>query len=227
MEKRGESLPVAPHKKKQKVKKDDDNDRRRSEIVAAHAVERKELLKRHAKEIADFDYKCKRELELAGFTDDDMIHSRRKRLGSCCICDEELANGSHVVDNKSPTKDEGNDREPHNYVGEPCFSCVKLGFKKIACLKCSDCKWPMLCSKDARHGFCPVCIKDVEEEDDPTLFCIPTRDDPSGEEDWLQRDHLHPFQLCDCDICAWCGEDNDDCCIDHRQQTCSCFPERI
>jgi hypothetical protein len=54
---------------------------------------------------------------------------------------------------------------------------------------------------------------------------IPMRFDPGDSTQLLERESLHPFHICDCGICAWCGDDNDDCCKDHLHQLCSCYPE--
>ena len=96
-------------------------------------------------------------------------------------------------------------------------------------MKCKECSWTdgggMGCINGS-HGFCAECVERVEDERD--ACDIPQRHNPEHprlERGPVERDHLHPFHMCDCGICAWCGEECYDCCSDHVGQHCSCYPE--
>jgi len=113
---------------------------------------------------------------------------------------------------------------------ETCFYCA-MNENNYPSIKCASCSWTtnggMTCHKD-NHGFCHSCVADVQGED-PAQLDIPKRMNPQHphlSDGPVERDHLHPFHICDCGICAWCGEYDDECCADHYpNQLCSCFPE--
>ena len=84
----------------------------------------------------------------------------------------------------------------------------------------------MGCTK-VRHGFCASCVEKVGA--DPAGHDMPQRYNPEHpmlEHGPVDRDFLHSFHMCECGVCAFCGnESDDDCCGDHESQLCSCFPE--
>mmetsp|Transcript_30504 Transcript_30504/g.37139 ORF Transcript_30504/g.37139 Transcript_30504/m.37139 type:complete len:84 (+) Transcript_30504:402-653(+) len=82
----------------------------------------------------------------------------------------------------------------------------------------------MSCSKkNCESAFCEDCIAEVER-DGAKVHKLPFRSYPDDSSRILERD-LHPFLMCDCGICVYCGNDDDNCCKDHECQLCSCFPD--
>jgi hypothetical protein len=129
---------------------------------------------------------------------------------------------------------------PTDFDGDVCHFC-NFSENDHPSIRCGNCVWPMMCSQTSaigrktsgkgKHGFCQHCVtifeKDMEPEEVYNEHEIPMRLDPGDGEGFIEREHLHPFHMCDCGICAWCGDEKDDCCEDHVYQSCSCYPEGV
>ena len=175
--------------------------------IGHHNSLRRYMADRHQKEANELETKCKQ--ELANPEDCNFVKSMRSEMakeamaGKCFVC--KTATGI-----------------------EACKWCEMCQCENPS-MKCKECSWTdgggMGCINGS-HGFCAECVERVKEERD--ACDIPQRNNPEHpmlERGPVERDHLHPFHMCDCGICAWCGEECYDCCSDHVGQHCSCYPE--
>lgn len=136
----------------------------------------------------------------------------------------------HSLNGKEFDCETDGDRDGHDsssFDEEMCWCCKHVvADKTLASKKCHKCVWPLQCSlQSCNKGFCSACVDNITTDHDAYKHQdIPRRLHPDGSGELLEYDDLHPFLLCDCGICAWCGEDTDDCCQDRIYQHCSCFP---
>lgn len=198
----------------------------RQELCDHHAEKRAKLLAEHARQLEAFDASCRAERSAEGFrTCLFFLEAKARRakealVGYCSVCKEAL-----TVEGKAVDEEDRDGMTSKDFDGEMCHCCKEhMCETDTGSMKCSKCVWPLCCSskKGKKHRFCSSCVEIVKT--DPDSFDLPRRFDPGDDGEYLERDFLHPFELCDCGICAWCGEDDEECCRDHRNQLCSCYP---
>jgi hypothetical protein len=174
----------------------------RCQLITEHERLREMIRQKHTDEMNEFEKNCLRE-QYEGFNDCVFVMEARAKIEK-----EKLGNKCSICKTKTGTM--------------KCLFC-EISEQSIY-WKCDTCAWPLACTKKD-HGFCASCVEIVALS--PEDFDIPRRLNQARgyKGDDLERDHLHPFVICDCGICAFCGEDDYTCCVDHRDHLCSCYPE--
>jgi len=218
----------------------------RSALLQEHDRLRKVIDRKHKNEILAFETQCQKDLN----EPEDCLFVKRMRSTEIDATETTLKESDKEEKGKDNSKeddaeDNGNDDNDDddnvsistmrkcsvcnavavastedNVELEQCWYCeiTKEEYDYSASIKCATCSWSsnggMACSR-SDHGFCRSCVEDVKAN--------PKQHDAIPQ---YHRGayHLHPFHICDCGICAWCGDEVDDCCSDHFEQACSCYP---
>jgi len=200
----------------------------RKRVIADHKERRSRMLAKHMEEVKSFELVCSQDLG-PGFSTCNVVKKSREArrraasAGFCCVCKTELL-VMNCADGEDYDEEEHGDRHDNDFEGDVCTYCSTLRRDTVS-VKCSICKWTMSCSKKGcKSTFCRDCIAEVEK-DGAGAHDLPVRSHPGDPSQTLERGYeLHPFVMCDCGICVYCGEDDDRCCKDHEYQQCSCFP---